>query len=227
MERLRKPDAGGSQPGRVALEQDLGQAECDRAAVRPKGEDKVGERPDEVRVMLDEDDGRGAGCPHRREPRRQLAAAVGIEVRRRLVQDQDRRVRREDPRDGEPLLLTAGQAAGASAVEPSEAEPRERRRDARPHRRRRPPEALEAERNLVIHALHDELALWVLEDDPDRAGDERLAIVAGPIPGHDELAVEAPPDRSGHEPGDRAGQRALARSGWADDQEAAALRKVE
>ena len=177
--------------------------------------------------MLDEDDRRRAGRAHCREPGRQLAGAVGIQVCRRLVEDQDAWGRREGPGDGEALLLAARESRRSSSPEAGEAELGERLRDTRLHLPGRPPEALEAERDLVVHALHDQLALRVLEDDPDLPGDQRLGVASSNAPTHHKLAIEAPRDRTRHQPCDRPGQRALPRAGRPDDQETAARGKVE
>ncbi len=94
------------------------------------------------------------------------AGAVGIEIRRRLVEHQQSRRRRQHPGDRDPLLLPARETVRMPALEPGEADGGERLRHARPHRHERPAQVLEAEGDVVPDALHHELARGVLEHDP-------------------------------------------------------------
>ena len=171
---------------------------------------------------------RRAGRAHRREPGRQLADPVGVEVRRRLVEDQDPGGRRERPGDREALLLAARESCGAAPLEAGEAE-----------RRRAPPGRVRASPGPASRGSRGRTQPR-RPRAPSRAGSpgpgrrSRPAGRSAPagsrpatMPTHHELAVEAPRDRARHEPRDRPGQGALARPGRPDDQEAAARGKVE
>ncbi len=134
---------------------------------------------------------------------------------------------REGARQGQALLLAAREPGRPAPLEPREAGLRERGRHAGPHRRPEPGAPLQAERDVVLRTLHDELAGRVLEDDPDAGGQ------GGGVGGPDapavqaEIPVESPRHGPRHEPGDRPGQRALARARRPHHQEAGAGSQVE
>ncbi len=202
--RLRQHVAGAGQ--------DLaGRPEAQRGAVRAEGQDEVGQRPGELGPVLDQHDRRGPGRSDRGEPGREGRRPGRVEVGGRLVEDEEARSRGEGPGEGETLLLTAGKTGRPPPLESREASLGQRVRDAGAHPLAGPAATLEAERDVVLGALHDELARGILEHDPDALDH------GGGGPGvhhqavHGELARHAPRDRPGHEPGDRPGERALAR----------------
>ena len=155
--------------------------------------------------------------------------AVGIEARRRLVEDEQARLRRKHPGDRDPLLLPAGEPRGSASLEPREPDGRERLRHARPHGDHRPGEVLEPEGHVVADALHHELACRILEDDPgaeascrDRA--RRVVERAGNVSGdldvpNAQRALPRPGELARQQAGEPARERALARSGRPDDEQ--------
>ena len=145
----------------------------------------------------------------RRAPRRLRGTlgAVGVELRRRLVQEQELRAGAR--------ARTRGRRAGARRPRARRAplrEVRARRRPRAPRRRaarsrRRRPDVLEPERDLVADARHHDLVLRVLEDGRHgarrgRPGRARPRVEArrprpGPRTGRRESAGRAPRARAG------------------------------
>ena len=169
--------------------------------------------------MLDEDDRRVAPGLDRGEPREEVGGPARVKVRRRLVQDEDAGQGREHAAERDPLLLAARQAGGPPPLEALEADLVERLRHPGEHPAAEPSPVLEAERNVVLDALHDELALGVLEDDPDARRQRGRLPGPGLGPVDLERALECAVEVARHEAGDREREGALAGSGRADDQQ--------
>ena len=92
-----------------------------------------------------------------------------VEVRGRLVHDQDRRFHDEHRGDRETLLLPTRQRERRALLKPGEPDRFERRGDPRRHRLAHDAQVLEPERDLLRDRRLTELVLRVVEDDPDRA----------------------------------------------------------
>ena len=103
-------------------------------------QDEVRDRPRELGSMLDQHDRGGASRPEIGEDREHRGRALRVEIRGRLVEDEQARRRREHAGDRDALLLTAGQARRAAALEAGEPDLAEHLRHARPHRDHRPGE---------------------------------------------------------------------------------------
>ena len=103
----------------------------------------------------------------RGEPGEEVGGPARIQVRGRLVQDEDAGQGREHAAECDPLLLAAREPGGPPALEALRGRPRGAPPASGEHPAAEPPAVLEAERDVVLDALHDELALGVLEDDPD------------------------------------------------------------
>ena len=80
-------------------------------------------------------------------------------------------------------------------------------------------EVLEPERRLTIGALHHELGLGVLEDEPGMAGELAGAVIAGVKPRHDHPAVQLAAVEVRREPECGAQERRLARPRAAQQQD--------
>ena len=122
--------------------------------------------------MFDQNDCVLAPSGQRRYLAQRLVHPGRVQVGRRFVEDQQRRPGRQDVGDGETLLLAARQAVGASQLEAGQAYLSERLRHPGLHRRARPTSVLQPERHLVLDAVHDQLAVRVLEDEPDPLAEE-------------------------------------------------------
>ena len=169
--RRWQPDPGFGHPLRGANQDVVRSADVDRRAIRSEREDDVGELPRRVHVMLDEDDGGRPLGSERPKAIEEGGCARRIEVRRRLIEDDDLGPRRKDAGQGQPLLLTAGQPVRPAALEAGETGLGDGLRDPRCHRLARPGPVLESECDLVLDPLHDQLGTGILEDEADATGD--------------------------------------------------------
>ena len=163
--------------------------------------------------MLGDDDG-GAEPLDRRE---QQPGRLGIELGHRLVEEQQLRLERERRGQADPLQLAAGELDRLPAPEVERVDRLERALDTGPDFRRRDAEVLEPEGDLVGDDGHHDLVLGILKDRRDRAGELGRACAAGVEPGDDDLTLEAAAVEVRDEPGERAEQRRLARTGRAEE----------
>ena len=171
------------------------------------------ERPADA--VLGEDDGRAETFDGVEEER----GAFGIELRGRLVEQQQLRLERERGREADALQLAAGELDRLAPPEMERVHRSERALDARPDLGRRHAEVLEPERDLVRGDRHHDLVLRILEDGRDRAGELGRARAAGVEPGDDDPAREAAAVEVRHEPGERAQQRRLAGARGAEERD--------
>jgi len=110
--------------------------------------------------------------------------AVRIEIRRRLVEEEDLGTEGEDAGECEALLLAARERAGRMVVRIRESDARERSVDTRPDLGGRYATVLEPERHVVAGPGHDELRLRILEDHARSAFDAEVAFglaTTGPV----------------------------------------------
>ena len=168
--------------------------------------------------MLHEDDGTRAVGAERRDDRADVGGALRIEVRGRLVEQQQARTERDRAGDRQTLLLTAGERVGAAVGGIREAHRRERRVHPCPDLRGRHAAVLEPERDVVAGARHDELRLWILEHERGLGASLSRCVAA-----HQELALALAAAGAVEKTGERLEQRALARAGRAEQQDALAF----
>ena len=126
-----------------------------------------------------------------------------VEVPRRLVRQQQRRIVRQRPRDGDPLLLTAGELRRIVVPPAREADFLQQR--ARPRRRARHPGDLHRHQDVLERRQRRE-QVEELEDEPDPLAAQRRERVL-PQPGDIGAADQDPPGGRGVETGDQAEQR--------------------
>src|SRR5262245_15279860 len=122
-----------------------------------EGDLAVGDVPGEDEVMRDDE-----RCPPARlraYERGELLLPLGIHPARRLVKNEQIRVRREDGRERDALALTAREIARVAVLEALEAEVSESAR-----------RLVAAEADLVIHALRHEIPTGVLREVPRAPG---------------------------------------------------------
>ena len=183
--------------------------------VRPRGveDDPAAVDEDDARrelecardAVLGEDDRRPQPLDGVEEERGRL----GIELRRRLVEQQQLRLERQCRREADPLQLAAGELDRLSAPEVERVDRRERAFDTRPDLGGRDAEVLEPEGDLVRDDRHHDLVLRILEDRCDRSGERGGPCLTGIEPGDDDAAGEAAAVEVRHEPCERAQQRRL------------------
>ena len=133
----------------------------------------------------------------------------GIELRRRLVEQQELRPQRECGCERHALQLAARELAGRAVGEVLRADKRERLVDARPDLPWLDAEVLEPERRLVRNLAHHDLVLGVLEDGSDRSRELRWTRGAGVDAADDHAAGERPAVEVRDERRERAQQRRL------------------
>ena len=156
-------------------------------------------------AMLREHDGRAEPFDGVEEERR----AFGIELRGRLVEEQQLRLQRERGCEAHTLELAAGELDRLAPPQMERVHREKRSLDARPDLGRRHAEILEPERHLVRRDRHHDLVLRILEDGRNRAGELGWTCAAGVEPGDDDPAGEAATVEVRHEPRERAQQRRL------------------
>jgi hypothetical protein len=127
--------------------------------------------------MLDHDHRHIAAFGDAREHAAYRARPVRVEIRGRLVQKEHARSEREDPRDGQALLLSTRQRRGRTVLAIGEADVRERAVDSRPDLGTGDAVVFEAERDVVTGSCHHELRLGVLEHETRTAADRELALL--------------------------------------------------
>ena len=143
----------------------------------------------------------------------QLVAGDRIELRRRLVEQQQPRASRQRRAERHALQLAARQLVRRAVEQPGDAERERGLLDATGDRRRPPAAILERERELRAHGPHHDLRLGVLEQRAGDGGQLGRAVVArveaaGEQPPREHAAVEVR-----HEARRGAQQRRLARAG--------------
>ena len=139
-----------------------------------------------------------------------------VELRRRLVEQQQLRLERERRGEAHPLQLAAGQLDRLSPPEVQRVDRLERALDARPDLGGRDAEVLEPEGDLVRDDRHHDLVLRILEDrrdGPGKRGRPRRTRVEA---GDDDSAGEAAAVEVRHEPCERAQQGRLSGARWAE-----------
>ncbi len=164
------PKAGDAGCAGIVGEHDTGSTRGGDAAV---GDDHgaVGEGRGAFEPVLGEQH-RGAEVGvEARERAEHVVGALGIELRRGLVEHERRRRRRERAGDDAPLLLASGKGGRVAVAEVNDAERIERLLDPPPHRFGREPEVLEHEREVALHVVDDELRFRILGDEADDVGE--------------------------------------------------------
>ncbi len=136
-----------------------------RPTIPAEHEQPVGERPDVVDAMLDDDHGRRAASLEGGQALQEGRSGGRVEVRGRLVEHQERRIGCQGARQGEALALAARERGGHGTRTIREADVGQCLRDSFAHRLERPPPRFEAEGDVVLDAFHDQLPVGILEDD--------------------------------------------------------------
>ena len=178
--------------------------EDDAAAVEEQ--DPVGVAERRGRALLRDDD--GGAAPERVVEER--LRPVGIELRRRLVEEQQLRPEGESGREADALKLAAGELRDAAAGEMRRADGRERGVRPREDLVRPGADVLEPERDLRLDLPEDDLILRILEDRRDGARERRRMRAARVAAGDLDAAAEGAAVEPRHEPAERAHERRLA-----------------
>ncbi len=177
-------------------------------------EDAVGVAQRVCRALLRDDDARLAA-------ERELEERLGpgrIELRGRLVEQEQLRLERECRGEADALQLAAGDLRHASNAELCDADGGERGVNPRQDRLRRRADVLERECDLGIDAPEDDLVLGVLEDRCNRSRQLCRTRAARIAARHLDPAFEPAAVEPRHEPRKCAHERRLARAGCAEQQ---------
>ena len=179
----------------------------DRAVAQD--DDAVGVRQAALEPVLGEDDGGPLFLVEAAQQPDQLVAGDGVELRGRLVEQDERRAAGERRAERDALQLAAGELVRGAVEQVGDAERERGLLDAARDRRGRQPAVLQAEGELRAHGPHDDLRLGVLQQ---RARDDRQ--VARPVLARVEAADDdAPGDLAAvevrHEAAGRAHERRL------------------
>jgi hypothetical protein len=173
-----------------------------------------GDRKRAVRSLLGQDDGRRGRCGELEKALRRS----GIELRRRFVQQQQRRLQRERGCETDALELAAGQLRDGTVGEVRDVHGRERLQGARDDRGRRRSDVLQSERDLAHDAREHDLLLGVLEHGRDRSRELGGTSGTGVPSGDLDAPLEPPAVEMRDEAGERAKQRRLPRPRRAEQQ---------
>ena len=176
--------------------------------------DTVGVAQRDRGALLGDDD---AGIAAERELEERLRPRR-IELRGRLVEQEQLRLERERRGEADALQLAARDLGHASRAELRDADCGERRVDTRQDRLRRRADVLERERDLGVDAPEDDLVLRVLEDRCDGSCELCRTRAARVAARHLDAALEAAAVEPRNEPGERTHERRLAGTGSAEEQ---------
>ena len=117
------------------------------------------------------------------EQRDQLVAGDGVELRGRLVEQDQLRPARERRAERDALELAAGQLGGRAVEQVRDPERERRLLDRARHRGGRLPLVLERERQLGADGAHHHLRLGILEQRADGGGQRAWTVLARVHPG--------------------------------------------
>jgi len=186
-------------------------------------DDAVGVAKRARRALLRDDDAR----PTAERELEERLCSCRVELRRRLVEQEQLGLERERRSEADALQLAAGDLGHAAIAEPRDADCGERALDARQDRLRRRADILEPERDLGTDTAEDHLILRILEDRRDRSGELRRTRAARVAACDFDPALEPPAVEPRHEPGQRAQKGRLARAGGAEQQHDLAVLDLE
>src|SRR5919204_3666708 len=169
-------------------------------------EDAVAGVEHPVRAVLGDDHGSAT----RARELDQIRSALRIELRGRLVEQQQPRPQRKHRGEADALKLAAGELGNWTFGEMAGANRGERLAYPGGNRGRRSADVLQTERDLRGDTREDDLVLRILKERRNRAGELGGPGAPGVEPGHLDPAGEASAVKVRHEPGERAQKRRLA-----------------
>jgi hypothetical protein len=152
----------------------------------------------------------------------QFPAAPGVEARRRLVEDEDRGIHREDRRERDPLALTEREPMRDAALRAGHPDRREGPLDAIVDLVGRQAEVDRPERDVVEDGRAEELVVGILEDQAD-LGTDRL----DGRPVHDAATDPDRPVPGREDPVELEHERTLARPVGTDERDLLAARDAQ
>jgi hypothetical protein len=204
---------GGELGGGVARPgQELGGRGVAHHAPGPHGDRPVGEAQAALEPVLGDHDRRVEVLVEPAKQRDQLVAGDRVELRGRLVEQDQLRPAGERRAEGHALELATGELGGRAVEQLRDPERERRLLDGPRHRRRRLPLVLERERELGANRAHHDLRLGVLEQRADGDRERSRRVLARVHAGDRRAAGEHAAVEVRHEPVGGAQQRRLARA---------------
>ena len=116
--------------------------------------------------MFGEQDGQVARAVQRQDRRDHRLGPRRVELRSRLVQQQQPRLERQHRRDRDALAFAPGERGQPAVPQVLDPERAQQNFQAPPHLRDGDPVLLHSERDLVLDRLRHGLRLWFLEHEP-------------------------------------------------------------
>src|SRR5579884_1861281 len=179
-------DLGNPDPEFVELigviAEDLGRgSECHLTTVRSDYQNAIDEVDQMVESVLDDQNRPGALSLEVGDSGEDFLGASRIQVRGWLVEDQDVGIHRHDAGEGKALPGPPRETVDSGTFQPGQTNLIEGPRDPCLHLLTRHIEILQAEGDLVVDPEHAELAVRILEDEPDapsQLGHRRLGDVS-------------------------------------------------
>ena len=150
--------------------------------------------------MLGEHDRRAPLLVESPQQRQQLVAGDRVELRGRLIEQQQARAPGERGPERDALQLAPGQRRRRALEQGLDAERERDLLDAARHRVRGLAAVLERERELGANRAHQDLRFGLLEEGPDLARQRRRAVVAQRHPADRGAASKRPPRKCGTSP---------------------------
>jgi hypothetical protein len=166
-------------------------------------------------ALLGENDRRAESLDRAEEEPR----GIRVELRGRLVEQEQVRLEGERRGEGDTLELAAGELGRPATPQVERSDRLERTLDARADLRRRRAEVLEPEGDLVLDERHHDLVLGILEDGRDRPGEIRGAGRARVLTRDHHPSGEATAVEVRDEPGEGAQERRLPGAGGPEERD--------
>ena len=165
------------------------------------GDDAVGGGEAALEAVLGEHDRRPPLLVEAPQDAEQLVAGDGVELRGRLVEQDERRAGRERGAERDALQLAAGELGGRAVEQLGDAERERGLLDPARDGRRREAGVLEREGELGAHRAEDDLRLGLLEERAGDRGEVGRPVLARVEPADDAAARRtSPPWKCGTSP---------------------------
>ena len=180
-------------------------------------DDPIGVRQRADRPLFGNED-RRAGPREAAHELEKLVGTVRIELRRRLIEQEHLGLERDRRREADPLELAAGQLLDASRCEVRDSERVEGACDTARDLGGGDAAVLEAERDLALDVLADDLLVGILEHERRRARELGRTRDARVEAAHDDASRERPAVEMRDERPERAQEGRLPRTGRAENE---------
>jgi hypothetical protein len=221
---LGNPDAEFIEHVRLLLEHLARCAVGQDRSRRPEQQNTIYQVHEVVQPVLDQDYRMFASRLQLGDHRGDVLRTPGVEVRRRLIEDQDLRLQGQDAGEGQPLLVAAGKRGDPRRKGAIQSRLPQGRRDPMGHFGARHAEVFQTEGDLVVDTQHAELRVRVLKEQADLAGGRGEGTVAGVAAGDADGPAQLAFDHVRNQAIQALGERTLATAARAEDEDRFARR---